>query len=138
MDIISRDEAQAKGRTHYFTGVPCRRGHVCARFTTNGNCTQCQNRRLMPSGSAPNVGMPPSPYAFHSSTKVTPALLSYVHGRALAMCDRWAADYEWSRLVLTGAPAHADRLLEEYRAQGWTPQQLVDAGHATRREERPA
>lgn len=35
-----RAEAKASGATHYFTGVPCVRGHIALR-KTKGACTEC-------------------------------------------------------------------------------------------------
>lgn len=39
--IITRNYAKANSLTRYFTGKPCRRGHVCERFTSNGACVRC-------------------------------------------------------------------------------------------------
>jgi hypothetical protein len=36
----SRAEAKATGATHYFTGEPCKNGHVAPR-KTKGSCTEC-------------------------------------------------------------------------------------------------
>ena len=36
--------ARLTGQTRYFTGLPCKRGHVCERFTKDSTCLQC--RRL--------------------------------------------------------------------------------------------
>jgi hypothetical protein len=41
MNIIARKEAIAQGLTHYFTGKPCKRGHVGARYTKTSNCVEC-------------------------------------------------------------------------------------------------
>lgn len=41
MDIIARKDALAQGLTHYFTGKPCKRGHVGARYTKTANCVEC-------------------------------------------------------------------------------------------------
>lgn len=41
VDIISRKDALAQGLTHYFTGKPCKRGHVNERFAGNGHCVAC-------------------------------------------------------------------------------------------------
>jgi hypothetical protein len=42
MKTISRDEAIAKGLKRFFTGVPCKHGHVCERYTKIGNeCVEC-------------------------------------------------------------------------------------------------
>lgn len=37
----SRKDAKALGTRHYFTGVPCVRGHVCKRYTVSGSCFEC-------------------------------------------------------------------------------------------------
>jgi hypothetical protein len=40
MEIITRAEAKAKGLKRYFTGKPCKRGHVSER-RVGGNCVDC-------------------------------------------------------------------------------------------------
>jgi hypothetical protein len=40
-DIISRKTALAAGRPFYFTGKPCKRGHVDKRYTHSGDCVVC-------------------------------------------------------------------------------------------------
>lgn len=40
MDIISRKDALAQGLKHYFTGKPCKRGHVTLRYVS-GPCLGC-------------------------------------------------------------------------------------------------
>ena len=44
MEIITRDEAKARGLKRYFTGKPCKHGHVALRFTSGGNCARCQEK----------------------------------------------------------------------------------------------
>jgi hypothetical protein len=39
--IISRSEAEAAGLKHYFTGKPCKRGHVAERFVSTKTCMHC-------------------------------------------------------------------------------------------------
>jgi hypothetical protein len=41
MDIITRQQALAQGLTHYFTGNPCRNGHVSIRGARKWNCLEC-------------------------------------------------------------------------------------------------
>lgn len=36
-----RGVAIVSGATRYFTGIPCRHGHVAERSTVNGQCTEC-------------------------------------------------------------------------------------------------
>src|SRR6478609_3650809 len=39
---ISRVEARTRGLSFYFTGVPCKRGHVAQRWVTGRHCTACK------------------------------------------------------------------------------------------------
>jgi hypothetical protein len=40
-EIISRADAKSKGLSRYFTGRPCKHGHVALRKTVNGVCAEC-------------------------------------------------------------------------------------------------
>jgi ribosomal protein L28 len=42
---ITRAEAQAKGLKRYFTGEPCKNGHVAEWSTNQGKCLQCIRER---------------------------------------------------------------------------------------------
>lgn len=41
MDIIRRKDAIAQGLSHYYTGKPCKRGHISARVASTRNCAEC-------------------------------------------------------------------------------------------------
>ena len=41
MEVISRKEAKARGLKRYFTGKPCKHGHVSERYTGSGACVEC-------------------------------------------------------------------------------------------------
>jgi hypothetical protein len=43
MQIISRNDAKLLGLKKYFTGVPCKNGHVSERYTDTFVCQQCVN-----------------------------------------------------------------------------------------------
>lgn len=40
--IITRQDAKAQGLKRYFTGGPCKRGHVAERLVSNGKCVECR------------------------------------------------------------------------------------------------
>lgn len=40
-DIITRAGAKSIGLKRYFTGKPCKHGHICERITANGVCLEC-------------------------------------------------------------------------------------------------
>ena len=39
--LISRQQAKQQGSTRYFTGKPCKNGHVMQRLVSNGRCSGC-------------------------------------------------------------------------------------------------
>lgn len=45
MKIISRKEAIANGLPRYFTGKPCKNGHISERVTNKCDCVECNNMR---------------------------------------------------------------------------------------------
>tara|TARA_R100000687_G_C6400655_1_gene141701 strand:+ start:468 stop:800 length:333 start_codon:yes stop_codon:yes gene_type:complete len=44
MEIISRKDAKAKGLKRYFTGKPCKHGHVAERYVC-GPCVDCTSEK---------------------------------------------------------------------------------------------
>ena len=46
LPVISRAEAMTAGLNRYFTGKPCRNGHVAERHVTGGTCVEC-NKSLV-------------------------------------------------------------------------------------------
>ena len=46
MQIISRAEAKAKGLRFYFTGKPCKHGHVAERVVLNATCVECERAAM--------------------------------------------------------------------------------------------
>lgn len=41
MIVINRETAKEKGLSTYFTGVPCKNGHICERYVSNATCKEC-------------------------------------------------------------------------------------------------
>jgi len=46
MEIISRKDARQKGLVRYYTGKPCKHGHICERYVAGWGCLIC-NHLLM-------------------------------------------------------------------------------------------
>jgi hypothetical protein len=42
MEIVSREAAQEARQTKYFTGLPCKHGHIAERLVSNGVCLECK------------------------------------------------------------------------------------------------
>jgi len=45
MQIITRKEAKEKGLARYYTGKPCKHGHLSERVTGSAQCTGCFSHR---------------------------------------------------------------------------------------------
>ena len=45
--LISRSEAQKRGLLLYFTGKPCKNGHIDFRYTSKGMCVTCTKQKSM-------------------------------------------------------------------------------------------
>lgn len=46
MEIISRKEAIAQGLSKYFTGQPCKNGHVAERYVHSRECIACRRGQV--------------------------------------------------------------------------------------------
>ncbi|MBT2771330.1 hypothetical protein J7J47_03680 [Halomonas sp. ISL-60] len=44
-NIITKKEAKAQGLKRYYTGKPCKRGHVAERLVNNRSCVECDKER---------------------------------------------------------------------------------------------
>jgi hypothetical protein len=45
-DVIGRSEARAKGLVHYFTGKPCKHGHIAKRKVCDSHCAECDQENI--------------------------------------------------------------------------------------------
>lgn len=45
MEMIKRKQALEQNLTYYYTGKPCRKGHVAQRRAINGCCTECEKEK---------------------------------------------------------------------------------------------
>lgn len=43
MEIITQKDAKEKGLIFYFTGKPCKHGHITYRMVSGGGCRECKN-----------------------------------------------------------------------------------------------
>lgn len=44
-EIITRHQAYILGLDRYFTGIPCKNGHIAARYMRGGKCVECNGGR---------------------------------------------------------------------------------------------
>ena len=55
--MITRQEALVQGLPRYFTGVPCKHGHISERFIGNSQCYQCFFNRMREKADARNANL---------------------------------------------------------------------------------
>jgi len=60
--IISRADAALRHAAHYFTGKPCRRGHVALRYVSTGNCAECAKAATKAYNDKTRGKVRPTPY----------------------------------------------------------------------------
>ena len=88
MKIIRYSEARALGLQLYYTGKPCKNGHIAQRFTSSATCKACSdetNARFK--ARNPLAGT----YAHmidRCTNEESPDYANY-GGRGITVCDRW-------------------------------------------------
>jgi hypothetical protein len=109
MNILTRADAIQQREALYFTGVPCRRGHLSPRYTKNGSCKECLHPVFISVQSESNKqkkdihqGMTIQKFRFRASDiqnfKNVVWAISMLRRKHLQ-----AADIETKRTVKTGA-----------------------------------
>ena len=96
MEVITRQEAIAQGLRHFYTGEPCKRGHMSERYTVNGACAQCtkeSTKRRM----ARIYSDPEEHEAFNAHKRDKRREFYYRHRERLnaERRDKWANDEEF-------------------------------------------
>ncbi len=137
-----RFQAAAQGSKRYFTGEPCKRGHVADRFTSNGGCTECVNLKVISlREERPNTAMPVGPLVFPIGVQVTPEMVRFTYARQLARVPADVALYDAVRgsvnmpvnaplssvatEIYNRATALRDAHVRGLIAKGWT-QAMID------------
>lgn len=54
-EIVTRKDAMARGLKRYFTGKPCKHGHVDERKTSGGSCVTCVRESMRKRRKNPNL-----------------------------------------------------------------------------------
>lgn len=76
-EILTRQEAANRGLTRFFTGQPCKHGHIAPRFVANAGCLDCANRFIRAGRKNPfsHDLIPYAGVTFWRSKRHTPASL---------------------------------------------------------------
>jgi hypothetical protein len=140
----TRASAALAGSVRFFTGIPCKRGHLADRFTSNGGCADCINVQVSKRGT--NVRGATFVFAADEPTPtldemailapmLQPTLLQLLGelrtSGALPVTLPAPITVRPFNTVDTahGMTEKAGYLsYAQYRAVGWTDEQLVEAG----------
>lgn len=122
--VISRAEAKKQGLPRYFTGKPCKHGHVSERATHNGLCLECKREQSRES------------YASASEKKIASVDRWRRDNleKKRSTNARWRADNrDWQRTY--DAQPHRKKARAEWeRANGWSVNQRAAARRLRLRE----
>jgi 5-methylcytosine-specific restriction endonuclease McrA len=103
METISRSDALARGLLHYFTGKPCKRGHIDQRFVVGRYCAACNRENVSAAYRSLNAEQRAQKYqdkkayleqwmAAHREARLA-YLARYRQERAEANPDQWKQFY---------------------------------------------
>ena len=55
MKIVSRQQAIKQKLTRYFTGLPCKHGHIAEKLLSNRTCVECKRLEKIKWGNQPHI-----------------------------------------------------------------------------------
>lgn len=127
MNVVTRSKAKTLGLPRYFTGSPCKRGHVSERYTKSGMCLQCgaEHSRSYRVGNPGEVAAGKRRYLLENAEKVSASnRASKLKNQDANRARRLVRDAENAEFVHARARSYyhknRDRLLEyarRYRAE---------------------
>lgn len=130
MQVVTRDDAHLRGLKRYYTGKPCKRGHQCERFVSNGCCIDCIHKKTSGPNQrydyAKNVGWPPRAIVFDHSLAPTQ---EQMHAAFL-----YAESVGWLNAALRKVQEEPDLMLQFVKAP--TVQEIIAADQALQRLQR--
>lgn len=88
MKIISRQAAIAAGLTHYYTGTPCKYGHLDKRRLYSRDCATCASQRAA-SHRAKEPLRPTYNGMLQRCFNENDPNYRHYGGRGITVCDRW-------------------------------------------------
>ena len=123
MKLISRQEAIEQKLTRYFTGEPCKHGHIAEKLLSNRTCIECQLPRKREWNSKPGVKEAGIARA-NAHSKAHPEMkLARTRKRQAALLQRvpkWDPDahliiakYQLAAMLTkaSGTPHHVDHII---------------------------
>lgn len=118
-EVIDRYAAAEKGWSRYFTGMPCKRGHVCERFVSSSGCVECVNPKVRISTVSP--GQPMADYYFRALLPAVP--LTPAEAQELKhLVEHWI-DYQLTKWGKLGPDAQTIQQALE-RVEATSPHRL--------------
>lgn len=121
-----RRTAQRAGSSRYYTGQPCKHGHLADRFVSNGGCSACINWRVDSFVNSPNVRTL-QPIGFPPDCVPTVEEIEQLHTLLHANARSVAA---WVKAPpLTALAVSQGFTVDSLRAIGYSLSQMIVAGY---------
>lgn len=96
LPVTTREEATARGWPSYFTGLPCKQGHIANRSVKNGTCRACdvakKTRREAATRRSSPAYAPPSPPNRATARAAGDTRYFGQACRKCSGCERWTHD----------------------------------------------
>ena len=110
MELISRKEAAETFKHLYFTGEPCKHGHIAPRYTHTCVCSTCHKEKALKARVATNIGfMGYVPFKVPAHRDDHKALRDYAvmlaAARGVKLPDEVARDQAMRMTPIAAAPA---------------------------------
>ena len=111
MDVITRKEASSLNLPYYFTGKPCKRGHVAKRVCPYGACVECvpiqtkewnQKNRTRANAKA-------GKWRVNNQEKVVDSRIKNIYGVSLDHIEN-LYDAQCGKCALCGEPVSRDKI----------------------------
>lgn len=115
MKITSRKDARTAGLLYYFTGKPCKYGHIEERYAPNGGCKQCRRESVLEFRSVPEnlekVRKSSKLWKIRNAEKLRQKRI-----------ERWANDADFRQRTMAYINANRERYRSYYRLDNASPE----------------
>jgi len=123
MKIVSRQQAIEQKLTRYFTGKPCKHGHITEKLLSNRTCVECKRLDKIKWGSQPHIKSASIARANAHNKKHPEMHLARTRKRQAALLQRvptWGphahliiAKYQLANMLsqASGEPYHVDHII---------------------------
>lgn len=92
LQVITRDAAHLAGKPRFFTGVPCKHGHLSERYVLQGACIEClkKYKKFAPNAYTSEL-VPWNPEMYYVPRTMTPDQYAALQDYLGVCVESWVA-----------------------------------------------